>query len=346
MTANEVRILNQEFSDEFDVLYNNISSNQAPGLDEYEKSLFLTKAQDEIVKSYFSPFLNKIQAGYDDNQRRQIDFSMITKSKIYNNSYKLKLSLNSIQADEAIPWSDSPIRLTSEGEQLFGIVSISGNTITITTIRGGKYEQNDDSGELAGYVFDYLKDIGYTVHEDTSEVESFQSPIFDLRYNTRSIEINEDILMFINEYVEVERDNKEGVRLQVESITYAEYTRVMSKPYKRPMKNKAWRLLDNADGSKRSEIIIGPGDTLEKYVIRYVKRPRPIRLRNFEGEVTIGGGYDEQCCELDPILFPEIIQRAAEMAYAVYRGNLADQISLGQTSQTNVGAVQQSRSKE
>lgn len=37
------RTLNQEFSDEFDVLYNNISSNQAPGLDEYEKSLFLTR---------------------------------------------------------------------------------------------------------------------------------------------------------------------------------------------------------------------------------------------------------------------------------------------------------------
>lgn len=40
----------QEFSNEFDVLYNNIMSNQAPGLDEYEKSVFLTKAQSEILK--------------------------------------------------------------------------------------------------------------------------------------------------------------------------------------------------------------------------------------------------------------------------------------------------------
>lgn len=39
----------QEFSNEFDVLYNNIMSNQAPGLDEYERSVFLTKAQSEIV---------------------------------------------------------------------------------------------------------------------------------------------------------------------------------------------------------------------------------------------------------------------------------------------------------
>lgn len=38
-----------EFSIEFDVLYNNISSNQAPGLTEYEKSIFLTQAQESLV---------------------------------------------------------------------------------------------------------------------------------------------------------------------------------------------------------------------------------------------------------------------------------------------------------
>jgi hypothetical protein len=35
---------NPEFSDEFDIYYNNITSNQAPGLNEYEKSVFLTEA--------------------------------------------------------------------------------------------------------------------------------------------------------------------------------------------------------------------------------------------------------------------------------------------------------------
>ena len=38
-----------EFSDEFDILFNNIASNQAPGLTEYEKSVFLTSAQDALV---------------------------------------------------------------------------------------------------------------------------------------------------------------------------------------------------------------------------------------------------------------------------------------------------------
>lgn len=68
-----------EFSDGFDVLYNNVMSNQAPGLDEYEKSFFLTKAQDEILKNYFNPKGNKYQEGIDSNPKRQIDFSMVLK---------------------------------------------------------------------------------------------------------------------------------------------------------------------------------------------------------------------------------------------------------------------------
>lgn len=57
-----------EFSNEFDILYNNITSNQAPGLDEYEKSVFLTRAQEDILKGYFNPKTNKIQEGFDSSE--------------------------------------------------------------------------------------------------------------------------------------------------------------------------------------------------------------------------------------------------------------------------------------
>jgi len=42
-----------EFSNQFDILWNNIMSNQAPGLDEYEKSVFLTDAQEQVVLTYY-----------------------------------------------------------------------------------------------------------------------------------------------------------------------------------------------------------------------------------------------------------------------------------------------------
>lgn len=39
----------EDWSLQFDLLYNNISSNQAPGLTEYEKSVFLTQAQEAVI---------------------------------------------------------------------------------------------------------------------------------------------------------------------------------------------------------------------------------------------------------------------------------------------------------
>ena len=75
-----------EFSQEFDILYNNIASNQAPGLTEYEKSVFLTKAQDEIIKNYFTnkPNGNKYQEGIEDSAKRYSDFSCLITVKSIN----------------------------------------------------------------------------------------------------------------------------------------------------------------------------------------------------------------------------------------------------------------------
>ena len=73
-----------EFSNEFDVLYNQVNSNQAPGLDEYEKSVFLTKAQDEVVLMYFNPRGNKFMQGMDDAPDKQYDFSTLIRSAEYD----------------------------------------------------------------------------------------------------------------------------------------------------------------------------------------------------------------------------------------------------------------------
>lgn len=47
-----------EFSNEFEILYNLISSNQAPSVNEYEKSVFLTQAQEEIAQAAYTGRLN------------------------------------------------------------------------------------------------------------------------------------------------------------------------------------------------------------------------------------------------------------------------------------------------
>lgn len=76
----------KEFDLEFDVLYDNVTSGKAPGLNAYEKSLFLTKAQDQILKNYFNPLGNKYQEGYSDSAKRTVDFSNIMKSSSISGS--------------------------------------------------------------------------------------------------------------------------------------------------------------------------------------------------------------------------------------------------------------------
>lgn len=68
---------NQEFLGQFNILYNNVFSNAAPGLDEYEISVILTKAQDEILKSHLTALGNKYRQGVDDSHKRQADFNML-----------------------------------------------------------------------------------------------------------------------------------------------------------------------------------------------------------------------------------------------------------------------------
>lgn len=354
----DIKTLNQEFSDQFDVYYNNISSNQAPGLDPYEKSLFLTRAQDDVVKSYFSPYLNKVQSGYDGNERRQIDFSMITKSKVYEDYFTVHFTVSETSTNDQ--WDDTPFKVNtlSPLRSLAGILNIdtTNKQMTIAPTHGTQpldefkevcvqYLSSSDTEYKNGTIELSETSVGFYSNKDFDK--KFNDPVFDLRSNTRSITLSDDIMIPINEYVEVLRDDQ-SYRLIIDPITYTEYSRVMSKPYKRPIKNKAWRLIDNADNNRRSELIIGPCDTLIKYVIRYVKRPRAIILDDLgtsreTTDVTIDGKWKAQSCELDPILYPEIIQRAVELAWAAYKEpSLTNQLALGQASQTNIGAVQTS----
>lgn len=242
---------NPEFSNEFDVLYNNVMSNAAPSLDEYEKSVFLTKAQDELVKNYFNPKGNKYNEGFDGNEKRQIDFSMIMRS---------------------------------------------------------------------------------------TSVNSFTEGMFDDR--GRTVAIPDDCLIVLNEYAIVTRlgpaENSDSttqtLKLIVVPLEYKEYSRLMSKPYKRPLKSQAWRLLNNSNTVKQAEIIVGPADTLTSYNIRYIKKPRAIILSDLEG-VTLDNKSVAQTCELDSILHPEILQRAVELAKAAYIGDINSSIELGKRSE-------------
>lgn len=69
----------QEFSIEFDILYNNLASNAAPPLNEYEKSVFLTKAQSDIVLELYSG-RNNLGLAFESSEEVREYLSKLTKS--------------------------------------------------------------------------------------------------------------------------------------------------------------------------------------------------------------------------------------------------------------------------
>ena len=72
----------EEFSLEFDLLYNNIMSNKAPGLSKYEKSLFLTQAQESIVLDIYS---GKYGDSFERTEETTSYLNQLLKQRTYNN---------------------------------------------------------------------------------------------------------------------------------------------------------------------------------------------------------------------------------------------------------------------
>lgn len=105
-----------EFINEFDISWNNIMSNQAPNLDDYEKSIFLTQAQDTLIKGIYNgtltnPFESTEEArsyltplvvqGYPVKIQNQNNYPHITNGTILYNLEDIKdINNNTLE----IPW--------------------------------------------------------------------------------------------------------------------------------------------------------------------------------------------------------------------------------------------------
>lgn len=81
----------QEMNREFDIYYNNIAGQSNPDLDIYEKSVYLTKAQLEIIKDFYDSLSNKKQKGFEGTEKRRRDLNQLVKpyktaSSFTNNS--------------------------------------------------------------------------------------------------------------------------------------------------------------------------------------------------------------------------------------------------------------------
>ena len=245
----------KEMSDSLDSLLNSYAKQAAFGeeaskadivLDEYEKSLYLTQAQDIVLKAYFQRNTNGEGNGFDDSEKRQIDFSSL---------------------------------------------------ITVKTL----------TEAASGTPFDE-RGILYSMPKRMN--------------NGAEIEGTTDVLFILNEQllttVGIGTSAKKKTYVIV-PINYKEYDREMSKPYAQPLKKQCWRLFQNVgSGFDYVTELIPVWDLTEKesivgYKMRYVRRPNPIVLTDMPDNLSIEGFDKETPCELNPIMHPEIVQKAVDI---------------------------------
>lgn len=152
----------QEFSNTFDTLLNSYNNQAAFGegssradiaLDEYEKSVLLTHAQDIVVKQYFDRTLNPQGQGFDDSVRRQIDFSAL----IANKSIKVKKPVISqevscpaiIPSEEGAEPSEPSESSKTNKQVILTFTNCVDKVITLTPREGKLYTdvpENDTDG--------------------------------------------------------------------------------------------------------------------------------------------------------------------------------------------------------
>lgn len=207
---------NQEFSIEFDILYNNISSNKAPGINEYEKSVFLTKAQEDIITELYSGRNTTYNSFEETEEQRR-----------YLNSL--------IWTEECESISDS-VNLTSD-----------------------------------------------------------KSYVFSLPY---------DVMFITYEVATIE-----GKDVSVYPVSQDELSKIIKNPFRGPSKNRVLRL-----DTTNNLVELISNYQIEKYKIRYIKKPNPIILTSLEDGLSINGTYGESECELDSSLHRTILDRAVALA--------------------------------
>ena len=301
-----------EFSDVFDTLLNSYNTQANFGeeaskvdvtLDEYEKSVLLTQAQDIIVKSYFDRTLNAQGQGFDDTTRRQVDFSSLIKV------VTLSSAGGSSQFDDRGILYQMPMKTIHTPAGIY--------TEETAAAENSKHLVNDSEDRAPGTE-------GYVVTYEDGYVEKHAGdtwPEHDESTGTT------DVLFILNEKMIVGTGSTARDYVIV-PINYKEYDREMSKPFAQPLKKQAWRLFqNNATGFDILTELI-PKETLNiqnpTYKIRYVRRPMPIILEKMPDDLTIDGEKGPSECELNPILHMDILNKAVELAIST-RGGAASE---------------------
>jgi hypothetical protein len=134
---------NQEFRSHFDISYNAIASMSAPGIDDFELSVYLTSAQLELIKNYYDPLSNRKQKGFEATEKRRRDLNQLVKD------YKTTTTIsNSSNIDSEAKFYVVPndlFLIVNEKAKITSTDCYNGKTLNITPMLYDEYDTQIDN---------------------------------------------------------------------------------------------------------------------------------------------------------------------------------------------------------
>lgn len=165
-----------ELSEEFDILYNNIISNQAPGLSEYEKSVFLTQAQEAIITELYNGNLKDSFESSEAYTRylssivehKEVDSSELSLGQtlgfpnIESKLYTLDEGVLFIIYEQAIVDGRTAIVVPTSHNEIFNKINNpfkgpNNRRVLRTSCNGTVELYYNDNNNIDSYVFRYVK---------------------------------------------------------------------------------------------------------------------------------------------------------------------------------------------
>ncbi len=185
---------NQEFRNQFDISYNAIASNSAPGIDDYELSVYLTQAQLEIVKNYYDPLSNRKQKGFEATEKRRRDLNQLVKDYKTSTVITNTSNINSEAKFYIVP--DDLFLIVNEKAKIISEDCYNNKTLTIKPISYDEYDiQIDNPFEKPNEKVAWRLDISNVNNSKVVEIISPYNISGSLEYQIRYIKYPKPIII-------------------------------------------------------------------------------------------------------------------------------------------------------
>jgi len=193
-----------------------------------------------------------------------------------------------------------------------------------STVKQAYADSQDPSGSFESREYNRRLINELVVDEKiTSQLSSTRGLVADSKF----YELSNEAMFIVLETATIKAPGTvlDGKLIEIKPTTHDEFMKSYNSPFRKPNKNKAWRVDLSKEGSKTTVEIVSAYD-LSKYNARYVKYPDAIIVSDLVNDdevgglgLTINGTTSVATCKLNSMVHRDIVEKAVNLAVRDYR---------------------------